>query len=177
MVATSAGRERRLEASRNRRSQQERSRPERPEGTPRDASGSPIVAAVDGSAAGSHAAEAATRLARQLGAPLVFVYVRPGPWKGIGEPYYQRRLDAEMASGRRVLANAQSAARREGIIAEGAILEGAPARRVLEFADHRGARLVVLGSRRRRLSRSVSRRVMRRADRPVVVAGAPAAAA
>jgi nucleotide-binding universal stress UspA family protein len=42
---------------------------------------------------------------------------------------------------------------------------------VLEFARHRGARLVVLGSRRRWIGRSVSRAVIRAADRPVVVAG------
>ncbi|MGH2716749.1 MAG: universal stress protein, partial [Thermoleophilaceae bacterium] len=50
-------------------------------------------------------------------------------------------------------------------------LAGSPARRVVEFARIRGARLVVLGSRRRRLGRSVSRDVIRSADLPVIVAG------
>ena len=48
---------------------------------------------------------------------------------------------------------------------------GNPARRVVEFARLRGARLVVLGSRRSRLGRSVSRNVIRDADRPVLVPG------
>ena len=39
----------------------------------------PIVAAVDGSAAGTVAAEAAVRLAARMDAPLVFVYVRRRP--------------------------------------------------------------------------------------------------
>jgi len=49
---------------------------------------------------------------------------------------------------------------------------------VVEFARLRGARLVVLGSRRSRLGRSVSRNVIRDADRPVLVPGrtAPATA-
>jgi transposase len=88
------------------------------------------------------------------------------------KPYHQRRLNAEMACARRVLGAAKAAAQRAGVAAEGEILEGAPARRVLEFAHHRRARLIVLGSRRRRFGTSVSRRVIRSADRPVVVAGA-----
>ena len=113
----------------------------------------------------------AARIARELAAPLVFVYVRRGPSVTLGAPYYQRRLDAEMASARGVLGAATTTAEREGVTAEAEILEGVPARRVLEFARHRRARLVVLGSRRRRLGRSVSRRVIRSSDRPVVVAG------
>ena len=122
----------------------------------------PIVAAVEASAAGLTAAHTATRLARELDLPLIFVYVRRWPWGGLGAPYYQRRLDAEMATARRVLGDALAAA---------AILEGRPARRVIEFARHRDAGLVVLGTRRRRFRRSVSRQVIRAADRPVVVAG------
>jgi nucleotide-binding universal stress UspA family protein len=40
----------------------------------------------------------------------------------------------------------------------------------LEFAGHRGARLVVIGSRGRRFGRSVSTGVIRASERPVVVA-------
>jgi nucleotide-binding universal stress UspA family protein len=88
----------------------------------------------------------------------------------LGEPYYQRRLDAGMATGRRVLSAALAVADQAGVPATGEVLEGRPARRVLEFARLRDARLVVLGSRRRLLG-GVSRRVIRSADRPVVVAG------
>jgi nucleotide-binding universal stress UspA family protein len=83
-----------------------------------------------------------------------------------------------MRAGRRALDHALAIAERAGVGATGEELAGDPARRLVEFARLRGARLVVLGSRRRRLGRSVSRDVIRGADRPVVVAGrtAPTAA-
>jgi nucleotide-binding universal stress UspA family protein len=130
----------------------------------------PIVVGVDDSPAAAAAARAAVRLAQGLAAPLVFVYVRRGPSSALGKPYYQRRLDAEMRAARRALDHALAAAERAGVPATGEQLEGNPARRVVEFARDRGARLVVLGSRRPRLGRSVSRKVIRSADRPVLVA-------
>jgi nucleotide-binding universal stress UspA family protein len=136
----------------------------------------PVVAAVDASASGAAAARTAISLARRLGAPVVFVYVRRGPSSILGEPYYQRRIDAEIAAAKRALGTALAAAERSGVEASGEELDGPPARRLVEFARVRGARLVVLGSRRRRFGRSVSRSVIRAADRPVLVAGAPAPA-
>jgi nucleotide-binding universal stress UspA family protein len=138
----------------------------------------PIVVAVDNSRAAATAAQAAVRLARGLTAPLVFVYVRRGPSSALGEPYYQRRLDAEMTAGRRALNDVLEVAARAGVPATGEELAGNAARRVVEFASSAGRGWVVLGSRRRRLGRSVSRDVIRRADRPVLVAGrtAPVAA-
>jgi nucleotide-binding universal stress UspA family protein len=130
----------------------------------------PIVVAVDTSRAATAAVRAAVRLARKFNAPLVFVYVRRGPSSAWGEPHYQRRLDAEMRVGRRALDDALAVAQRAGVSATGEQLAGNPARRVVEFSRLRGARLVVLGSRRRRLGRSVSRDVVRSADRPVLVA-------
>jgi nucleotide-binding universal stress UspA family protein len=147
-------------------------------GSPRiEPDAAPVVVAVDDTRAAVAAAEAAVRLARDLVAPLVFVYVRRGPSSALGKPYYQRRLDSEMRAGRRALDDALAIAERAGVPATGEEIAGNPARRVVEFARLRCARLVVLGSRRRRLGRSVSRDVIRSADRPVVVAGriAPAA--
>ena len=132
---------------------------------------SPIVAAVDRSVAGAAAAGTAAQLARALDAPLVFVFVRRGPSSFFAGAGYQRRLDNEFAEARRALKAAHAAAAREGITADEEILEGNPARRVLEFAKLRGARLVVLGSRRRWIGPSVSRALIRAADRSVVVAG------
>jgi nucleotide-binding universal stress UspA family protein len=79
-----------------------------------------------------------------------------------------------MRAGGRALAHALAVAERAGVRATGEQLAGNPARRVVELARLRGARLVVLGSRRRRLGRSVSREVIRSADRPVLVATAAA---
>jgi nucleotide-binding universal stress UspA family protein len=63
-------------------------------------------------------------------------------------------------------------AERAGVAASGEVLEGRPARRLIEFAGLRAARLMVLSPRRRRwFRRSVSGRVLRAADRPVMTAG------
>jgi nucleotide-binding universal stress UspA family protein len=130
----------------------------------------PIVAAVDASAASRAAVETAVRLGAEMDAPVVFVYVRRGPAGFLGAPVYQRRLSAAMAPARRVLDRAVRTAARAGVPATGEILEGSPQKRILEFARERGARLVVVGRRRRRLGRSVSYAVVRAAQRPVVVA-------
>ena len=130
----------------------------------------PIVGAVDGSAASRAAIGEAIRLAGELSAPIVFVYVRRGPAGVFGAPFYQRRLTTEMARARRVLDMALAAADSGGVPAEGEILEGSPRRRISEFARDRSARLIVVGSRARRLGQSVSTGVIRSAGRPVIVA-------
>lgn len=133
----------------------------------------PIVTGVDGSSASTVAVDAAVDVAGDLGAPIVFVYVRRGPAGILGEPTYQRRLTAAMAHGRRVLDDALQAAAAAGVQAEGEILEGSPRRRIAEFARSRGAQLVVVGSRRRKVGRSVSRGVTKASSRPVLVAKRP----
>jgi nucleotide-binding universal stress UspA family protein len=139
---------------------------------PPDTSARPIIVAVDGSPGALAAAESGARLARQTAAPLVLVYVRERPRGWIGEPYHQRRLDAEMAIGEAALARARAAAERHGADISTEILEGAPARRIREFAEARDARTVVVGTRRRRLTRSVSQKIIRDSKRPVLVAAA-----
>jgi nucleotide-binding universal stress UspA family protein len=130
----------------------------------------PIIAAVDGSAASRAAIDEAVRLARELDTPVVFVYVRRGPAGFFGGPVYQRRLAKEMARARRVLDRALAVAADADVPADAEILEGSPGRRILEFAHARNARLVVVGSRRHKLGPSVSSSVVRTAGRPVVVA-------
>lgn len=130
----------------------------------------PIVAAVDGSRASGVGAEAAVKLASDLGAPIVFVYVRPGPAGFLGEPVFQRRLTREMGRAQQVLDRVLAFAAAAGVDAEGEILEGSARSRIAEFARDRGARLVVVGSRRHRLGRSVSGGVVSAAGRPVLVA-------
>ena len=136
----------------------------------RQTEGAPIVAAIDGSSASTVAVETAVHLAAELDAPIVFVYVRRGPAGYLGTPVYQRRLTPEMERGRRVLDEALEAAAAAGVNAEGEILEGRPRRRITEFARSRKARFVVVGSRPRKVGRSVSRGVAHAAGRPVVVA-------
>jgi nucleotide-binding universal stress UspA family protein len=131
-----------------------------------------VIAAVDGSSTGLDAARTGARLARALDAPLVLTYVRKRPPNWLGDPYFQRELDAETDAAHGALDAASAVAEREGVAADTEILEGSPARRIRELADHRAARFVVVGSRRRRFKRSVSERVVRHSPRPVVVAAA-----
>jgi nucleotide-binding universal stress UspA family protein len=131
----------------------------------------PILAAVDGSPESAAAVDAAIELGRELDAPVVFVSVRRGPSGALGEPFYQRRLTAEMATAVDAILPALAAAEKAGVEAEGEVLEGSPKRRIAEFARDRNARLVVVGSRRRRLGRSISRDLIRSSERPVVGAG------
>jgi len=130
----------------------------------------PVVVAVEDSSAAEAAVRDGGRLASDLAAPVIFVYVRRGPSAALGEPYYQRRLDAEMRIGERAIAAGIAAARRAGVPASGEQLHGIPARRLEEFARLRDAQFIVVGARRRWLARSVSRALIRRADRPVLVA-------
>lgn len=130
----------------------------------------PVVVAVDDSPATEAAVRDGVRVAGELAAPVVFVYVRRGPSAALGEPYYQRRLDAEMRIGDRAIAAGIAAARNAGVPASGEQLHGMPARRLEEFARLRDAQLIVVGARRRWLARSVSRALIRRADLPVLVA-------
>jgi nucleotide-binding universal stress UspA family protein len=134
------------------------------------AKGAPIVAAIDDSSACRGVVETAVKLAAELNASLVFVYVRRGPPGFLGRPFFQRSLTAKMTRARRSVDRALRVAAQAGVDAEGEILEGAPRRRILQFASDRDARLIVVGSRRRRFSRSVSRGVLRAAEGPVVVA-------
>jgi len=59
---------------------------------------------VDDTPAAEDAVQDGVRLAGELAAPVVFVYVRRGPPDVLGESYYQRRLDAEMRIGDRAIA-------------------------------------------------------------------------
>lgn len=128
-----------------------------------------IVAAVEPRTARA-VGDTAARLARELGAPLVFVTVRPRVPTMLGDPYYQRRLTRGLFRGRKALDTALAAASRHGVMSSGEILEGDTAAQIVEFARARRTRLIVIGQRRRRLRPSVFLRVIRASEQPVVVA-------
>ena len=134
------------------------------------AKGTPIVAAIDESSASRGVVETAVKLAAELNASLVFVYVRRGPPGFLGRPFFQRSLTAKMTRARRSVDRALRVAAQAGVDAEGEILEGAPRKRILQLASDRDARLIIVGSRRRRFRRSLSCGVLRAAEGPVVVA-------
>jgi nucleotide-binding universal stress UspA family protein len=132
----------------------------------------PIVAGIDASPSGAIAARTAIAWARRLSAPLVFVHVRRSPSSALGEPYYQRRLEAATLAARGALSAALTAADEAGVAASAEVLDGRPAERLVELARLRGARLLVTGRRPRRFRCSVGRTVQRLAQNPVLVASA-----
>jgi nucleotide-binding universal stress UspA family protein len=131
----------------------------------------PVIAAVDGAAAGRTAAAEAIASARALAAPLLLVHVRRGPSAIWGRPFYQRRLERSFRKAREALAAAAEQARTAGVEVQTEILEGRPARQIAELARARDSQLVIVGPRRRRAGTSVFRGLAA-AGLPVVRAGA-----
>jgi nucleotide-binding universal stress UspA family protein len=176
MIATSADRPAKL-GSLSGVNARRASRDPQPRGTPvpddhravEPQTATQIVAAVEASTVRETAATAAS-LARDLRAPLTFVYVRPRASSIFGEPQYQRRLTRELFRARRTLDVALAAAASAGVMAHGEIVAGGVADGILMSAATHPTRLIIVGRRRHWFRRSVSRRVIRRASVPVVVA-------
>jgi nucleotide-binding universal stress UspA family protein len=131
-----------------------------------------IVIATDGSDASQAAVREGLALAREAAAVTV-VTVRQ-PISILGAPYHQRELSRQLASARGALERARAEAEAHGIEADYEILEGDTASEVLQIARSRQADLVVVGSRALgsiggALLGSVSKAVVRGADRPVLV--------
>jgi nucleotide-binding universal stress UspA family protein len=134
-----------------------------------------IVIAYDGSDGGREALEQGLQLARNARAVATVVYVRHAPLPVLGEPVYQRSLSVELAHANEALAIAKGLAHTAGVEAEAEVLEGDPAKLIVELARLRDVDLIVVGSRglgamRGALLGSVSRAVLQHADRPVLVA-------
>ncbi|MDQ3822775.1 MAG: universal stress protein [Actinomycetota bacterium] len=135
--------------------------------------GEPVVIATDGSDSAERAVTAGARVARTLGTKAVLVYVRPAIGV-LGEPYYQEKLNEQMAHARAALERAEILVRQEGCEADAEIFEGNPAEQVVELARARNAPLIVVGSRglgavAGALLGSVSSAIIHRSDRPVLV--------
>ena len=139
-----------------------------------------ILVATDGSENGRYALDEAVELAAAAGAKLTIAYVRHAPLPMLGEPVYQRSLSAELGHANETVAIATGVAHTAGVEAEGEVLEGDPAKRIVELARLRDVDLIVVGSRglgpvAGALLGSVSRDVLHHADRPVLVAARRAA--
>ncbi len=139
-----------------------------------------ILVATDGSENGRYALEEAVELAAAAGAKLTIVYVRHAPLPMLGDPVYQRSLSADLRHANETVAIAAGVAHTAGVEAEAEVLEGDPAKRIVELARQRDVDLIVVGSRglggfAGTLLGSVSRDVLHHADRPVLVAARRAA--
>ena len=133
-----------------------------------------IVIGSDGSPDASQAVEKGLQLALELGASVTFVCARTAPRALLGEPYYQRELDEETAHARGVIEDAAVRAVELGVLADFQILDGPPADAILHVAETHEADLIVVGSRghgavQRALFGSVSKAVVTRSPRPVLI--------
>lgn len=133
-----------------------------------------ILIATDGSSGAAAAIEAGLDLASQTGAGVLFVAVRRPALPVFGDPYWQRAVSDELARLRPAVRAAVAEAETRGIPAGFDILEGDPAERIVELGRSRDVDMIVVGSRglgavASTLLGSVSKRVVREADRPVLV--------
>ena len=133
--------------------------------------GAPVVAAVESQTARA-TAEVAAQVARELKAPLAFIHVRPRPSTIVGRVRPQRHSVRALFRAHRALDIALPVATRWGVIAQGEVVDGDPVDELVKVATGHEARLLVVGSRRRRFKRSVSRGVLETSAVPVVVADA-----
>jgi nucleotide-binding universal stress UspA family protein len=138
-----------------------------------------LLIGIDGSDASRVAIEEGTKLARELDAAILFLYVKPWPPALLGEPYYQRRISREGAFAEQAVERATDAAAAADVQADWEILEGHPAAEIARTAIARDADLIVVGSRglgavKGAVLGSVSNAVVQEADRPVLVARLPA---
>ncbi|MGZ8691137.1 MAG: universal stress protein [Gaiellaceae bacterium] len=134
-----------------------------------------ILIATDGSPGSLAAAEEGVLLAKKLGAHVTFVAVAHAPLPLLGDPYYQRAVTENLGHMRAALAKAIPYAEERHVKYETELLEGSPAKAVLELARNRDVDLIVVGSRglgavKGALLGSVSSEIVHHADRPVLVA-------
>ena len=134
-----------------------------------------ILIATDGSDGGCEAVETGTELAHDVGAEATIVFVRRPLPKVVGEACSQVGLYAGFVrEARAAVAHALQQASRLGVTAEAETPMGDPAAEILRLASSKDADLIVLGSRQHGPTTamflgSVSREVVCRADRPVLI--------
>jgi nucleotide-binding universal stress UspA family protein len=134
-----------------------------------------IMIATDGSEGGLAAVETGAELARSSGATATLVYVRDAEAPALTDAYSRRSLSLEQQRAERSVAESATRLADSGVAVETAVLAGDPAGKILELAREQRSDLVVVGSRGNGtiaevLLGRVSGPLVRRADRPVLVA-------
>jgi nucleotide-binding universal stress UspA family protein len=103
-----------------------------------------IVVGYDGSGGGKAALDKALRLAKSLGdrVVVVFGYAPPGLWGG----EIVEHEDAIEELGTKLMAEAESQAAPSGVETELKLVPKKPSEALIEIADERDARMIVVGS-------------------------------
>jgi len=103
-----------------------------------------IVLGYDESPGARRALDQAVDIARRMNETLVVVYADEPPSR-MGEEY-GAHTEALAERGRKALADATAAARAAGVAAEVELVQEKPAQALLDVADGRHARLIVVGT-------------------------------
>ena len=133
-----------------------------------------ILLPVDGSEHSMRATSYAIKMANLMNARLRLLYChRPFPVK-LGEPYFQKAIDAIMAQADTLLAPFRSVHSEKGLSFEELIMEGPAGEKICEIAKIEGCEMIIMGSRGRSnlkglLLGSVAHRVLQQAPCPVLI--------
>jgi nucleotide-binding universal stress UspA family protein len=135
-----------------------------------------IVVGYDGSACGDAALESALEFAGELGdsVTVVFGYAPPGLWGGeIAE-----HEEAIEELGEKVVAKAKSQAAAKGVEIEAQLIAKRAAEALIEVAEQRDARMIVVGSYgdpplKGMILGSTPNKLLHMSERPVLIVPAP----
>ena len=104
-----------------------------------------FVVGYDGSDGAERALDVAIELARPLGEPLVVAFAAQPPVRSVGDEY-QAHLEALEERGRAVTGAAVARATEAGVTAEAVVADLKTVDLLLDLADERGARAIVIGT-------------------------------
>ncbi len=131
-----------------------------------------ILVATDGTPDAREAVDLGVELAAAEGAQIAFLHVVPPVDHVHGRGYHMPKITKLESMTDTVLAEAASVADERGVESIREVYAGPADEVIVSMADAIEADLIVVGSRKSKLPfKSISRSVVRRADRPVLVAG------
>ncbi len=136
-----------------------------------------IVVGVDGSECSDAALERAIELAKGLGDKLVVAFAVEPPFRGVGEEWRESKRALEELGGD-VTAKAAERAREAGVETEVVLVPASPVQALVDLADSRDARLIVVGTASERpltglILGSVPHKLLHRSNVPVLVVPVP----
>ena len=133
-----------------------------------------ILLPVDGSEHATRATTYAMKIAGLMDARLLVLYChRPFPVK-LGEPYFQKAIDAIMDKSDKLMTPFRDMISKKGIAFDDLIMEGPAGQKICEVAQIEGCEMIIMGSRGRSdlaglVLGSVAHRVLHQAPCPVLI--------